>query len=88
MANIKQQKKRVLTNEKARLRNVSYKSKLRTAVKAVKVAVAANDLEKATAALNKAFPIIDRSVVKGIEAKGTAKRQKSNLQNLVNGLKK
>ncbi len=88
MANIKQQKKRVLTNEKARLRNVSYKSKLRTAVKAVKVAVAANDLEKATAALNKAFSIIDRSVVKGIEAKGTAKRQKSNLQNLVNGLKK
>lgn len=88
MANIKQQKKRVLTNEKARLRNVSYKSKLKTAVKAVKVAVAANDLEKATAALNKAFSIIDRSVVKGIEAKGTAKRQKSNLQNLVNGLKK
>lgn len=88
MANIKQQKKRVLTNEKARLRNVSYKSKLRTAVKAVKVAVAANDLEKATAALNKAFSIIDRSVVKGIEAKGTGKRQKSNLQNLVNGLKK
>ena len=88
MANIKQQKKRVLTNEKARLRNISYKSKLRTAVKAVRVAVAANDLEKATAALNKAFSIIDRSVVKGIEAKGTAKRQKSNLQNLVNGLKK
>ncbi|MBQ9266539.1 MAG: 30S ribosomal protein S20 [Bacilli bacterium] len=88
MANIKQQKKRVLTNEKARLRNVSYKSKLRTAVKAVRVAVAAGDLEKATAALNKAFSIIDRAVVKGIEPKGTAKRQKSNLQNLVNGLKK
>ena len=88
MANIKQQKKRVLTNEKARLRNVSYKSKLRTAVKGVRVAVAAGDLEKATAALNKAFSIIDRAVVKGIEPKGTAKRQKSNLQNLVNGLKK
>ena len=88
MANIKQQKKRVLTNEKARLRNVSYKSKLRTAVKSGKVAVAAGDLEKATAALNKAFSIIDRAVVKGIEPKGTAKRQKSNLQNLVNGLKK
>ena len=88
MANIKQQKKRVLTNEKARLRNVSYKSKLRTAVKAVRVAVAAGDLEKATAALNKAFSIIDRAVVKGIEPKGTAKRQKSHLQNLVNGLKK
>ena len=45
MANIKQQKKRVLTNEKARLRNVSYKSKLRTAMKAVRVAVAAGDAE-------------------------------------------
>ena len=77
MANIKSQKKRVITNEKARLRNVSYKSKLRTAMKAVRVAVEAKDATKANEALVKAFSIIDRAVVKGIEHKGTAKRQKS-----------
>ena len=88
MANIKSQKKRVITNEKARLRNVSYKSKLRTAMKAVRVAVEAKDATKANEELVKAFSIIDRAVVKGIEHKGTAKRQKSNLQLLVNSLKK
>src|SRR5574344_640634 len=37
MANIKQQKKRIITSEKARVRNISYKSKLRSAAKAVRV---------------------------------------------------
>ena len=83
MANIKSQKKRVITNEKARLRNVSYKSKLRTSMKAVRVAVEAKDVTKANEALVKAFSIIDRAVIKGIEHKGTASRQKSNLQLLV-----
>ena len=77
MANIKSQKKRILTNEKARIRNVAYKSKLRTAMKAVR-----------KVALVKAFSIIDRAVVKGIEHKGTANRQKSHLQLLVNKLGK
>ena len=88
MANIKSQKKRVITNEKARLRNVSYKSKLRTSMKAVRVAVEAKDVTKANEALVKAFSIIDRAVIKGIEHKGTARRQKSNLQLLVNNLSK
>lgn len=88
MANIKSQKKRVITNEKARLRNVSYKSKMRTAMKKVRLAVEAKDVEKAKTALDNAFSIIDRAVVKGIEHKGTAKRQKSNLQLLVNSLNK
>ena len=34
MANIKSQKKRVLTNEKAHLRNVAVKSGLKTAIRA------------------------------------------------------
>lgn len=84
MANIKQQKKRIITNEKARIRNVSYKSKLRTAMKAVRVAVEKKDIEGAKAKLTVAFSIIDRAVSKGIETKGTAARQKSNLQKLIN----
>ena len=86
MANIKSQKKRILTNEKARIRNVAYKSKLRTAMKAVIVACEAKDIEKAKVALVKAFSIIDRAVTKGIEHKGTANRQKSHIQLLVNKL--
>ena len=88
MANIKQQKKRILTNEKSRVRNISYKSKVRTAIKAVRVAVEKKDLELANTKLVLAFSVIDRSVSKGIQKKGTADRQKSNSQNLVNSLKK
>ena len=88
MANIKQQKKRILTNEKSRVRNISNKSKVRTAIKAVRVAVEKKDLELANTKLVLAFSVIDRSVSKGIQKKGTADRQKSNIQNLVNSLKK
>ena len=88
MANIKQQKKRILTNEKSRVRNISYKSTVRTAIKAVRVAVEKKDLELANTKLVLAFSVIDRSVSKGIQKKGTADRQKSNIQNLVNSLKK
>ena len=88
MANIKQQKKRILTNEKSRVRNISYKSKVRTAIRAVRVAVEKKDLELANTKLVLAFSVIDRSVSKGIQKKGTADRQKSNIQNLVNSLKK
>ena len=48
MANIKSQKKRVLTNEKAHLRNVAVKSGLKTAIRATREAIAAGD--KAAAA--------------------------------------
>ncbi|MCI6789187.1 MAG: 30S ribosomal protein S20 [Mollicutes bacterium] len=86
MANIKSQKKRIKTNEKARIRNVSYKSKLRTAVKNVKIACATNNKSLATEKLNLAFSIIDRAVVKGIEKSATAARQKASLQKLVNAI--
>ena len=48
MANIKSQKKRILTNEKARLRNKSVKSSLKTAIRKFREAAAAGDAEKAT----------------------------------------
>ena len=43
MANIKSQKKRVLTNEKAHKRNVAVKSSLKTAIRATREAIAAGD---------------------------------------------
>ena len=50
MANIKSQKKRILTNEKARLRNNAVKSELKTATRKVKAAVEAQTAARAVVA--------------------------------------
>ncbi|MFA7032317.1 MAG: 30S ribosomal protein S20 [Bacilli bacterium] len=87
MANIKSQIKRVETNEKARVRNASAKSAMRTAVKKVKAAVEAKDLVKAESLLSEAFRLIDKSVSDGIQHQNTAARQKGELQRLINSIK-
>ena len=87
MANIKSQIKRIGTNEKARVRNASAKSAIRTAIKKVKVACEAKDAAQATELLNKAFVLIDKSVSDGVQHKNTAARQKSELSRLVNAIK-
>ncbi len=87
MANIKSQIKRIGTNEKARIRNSSAKSAIRTASKKVRLAVEAKDLTSAESLLVKAFRLIDKSVSDGIQHKNTASRQKGELQRLVNSIK-
>ena len=87
MANIKSQIKRNRTNEKARLRNKAAKSAIRTAIKKVRVAAEAKNLEEAEKALVAAIRLIDKSVSDGIQHKNTANRQKSEIQRLVNSLK-
>ena len=86
MANIKQQIKRVKTNEKARQANVAFKSSLKTSVKAVMVAVEAKDKEKAQAALNVAYKKLDKALAKGIVKKNYVARNKSELAYLVKSL--
>lgn len=87
MANIKSQVKRIKTNEKARVRNASKKSAIRTAMKKVKLAVEAKDLANAQALLDAAFRLIDKSVSDGVQQQNTAARQKSQLATFVNTLK-
>ena len=53
MANIKSQKKRIITAEKARVRNRAVRSELKTAVKAVDQAVNKGLLHKNNAARKK-----------------------------------
>ena len=65
MANIKSQKKRILTNEKRRLRNKAVKSELKTYVRKTREAVAAGDVETAEAALRVATRKLDKAVSKG-----------------------
>lgn len=87
MANIKQQAKRTLTNEKQRLLNASFKSSVKTAIKNVEKAVAAKDLAKVEEDLNTAFTKLDKAVAKGFLHKNNVARNKSRLQKLVNTIK-
>ena len=87
MANIKSQKKRILTAEKARQRNKAVRSELKTAIKAVRTAVEAGQLEDAQAAANKASRLLDKAASKGIVHKNQAAQRKSGIQKLVNTLK-
>jgi small subunit ribosomal protein S20 len=77
VANIKSQKKRILTNEKARLRNKAVKSELRTAIRSFREAVASGDGEKAQTALKLATKKLDKAVSKGVIHKNQAANRKS-----------
>ncbi len=87
MANIKQQIKRVKTNEKSRLANASYKSKLKTTLKDVHAAVATKDLAQAEAALTVAYQALDKALAKKIVHKNYVARNKAKLAAAVNTLR-
>jgi small subunit ribosomal protein S20 len=86
VANIKSQKKRNITNEKARQRNVAVKSALKTAVRRVRTAVTAGDAEAATTALATAGKALDKAASKGVIHKNQAANRKSGLAKQVAGL--
>lgn len=86
MANIKSQKKRILTNEKARARNASVRSELKTAIRSVDKAVAAADKDAASAALASASRKLDKAVSKGVVHKNNAANRKSAISKKVNAL--
>ncbi|GAB5080488.1 MULTISPECIES: 30S ribosomal protein S20 [unclassified Pseudarthrobacter] len=86
MANIKSQKKRILTNEKARLRNNAVKSELKTAIRAVNTAVESTDKDAAAAALKVASRKLDKAVSKGVLHKNNAANRKSAISKKVNAL--
>ncbi|MFH0703286.1 MAG: 30S ribosomal protein S20 [bacterium] len=77
MANIKSAKKRIEINERNRQRNMTIKSSTKTAIKKVYEVLKSADQEKIQSALNKAYSLIDKAVVKGILHRNTAARKKS-----------
>ena len=77
MANIKSQIKRIKTNEKARLRNKSVKSALKTAVRKFREASASGDATAATAALKTASRQLDKAASKGVIHANQAANRKS-----------
>ncbi|HZK06115.1 MAG TPA: 30S ribosomal protein S20 [Actinomycetaceae bacterium] len=84
MANIKSQIKRIRTNEKARQRNQSVKSELKTYVRRVRVAVEAGDQDAAESALKDASRKLDKAVSKGVIHKNQAANRKRKLAKTVN----
>ena len=77
MANIKSQKKRILTNEKARQRNKSVKSSLKTAVRKFNTAAEADDTAQAATLARDAARKLDRAASKGVIHKNQAANRKS-----------
>ena len=86
MANSKSAKKRVLINERNRVRNQAVKTRVKTMIKKVLAAVEAKEVEVAKAALTVAFKELDKAVTKGVLKKNTASRKKSRLAVKVNSL--
>lgn len=82
MANIKSQKKRIVTNERRRMRNRAVKSELKTAVKAVHTAVKAGDKDAALKAAAHASRLLDKAASKGIIHKNQASNRKSGVAKL------
>jgi small subunit ribosomal protein S20 len=84
MANIKSQKKRIITNEKSRQRNRAIKSELKTATRRVKEAVEAGNGAEAYAAACAACRLMDKAASKGVIKKNQAANRKSGIMRLAN----
>lgn len=79
MPNIKSAKKRVKTAERNNIRNTNMRSAMRTAIRAVRDAIAASDSTTALAKLPAAFSRIDKAVKRKIIHRNAAARYKSRL---------
>ncbi|WP_319449043.1 MULTISPECIES: 30S ribosomal protein S20 [unclassified Mycobacterium] len=86
MANIKSQQKRILTNERRRLRNQSVKSALRTSVRGFREAIDAGEKEKAAELLDATNRKLDKAASKGVIHKNQAANKKSALTVALNKL--
>jgi len=86
VANIKSQKKRVLTNEKAHQRNRAVKSELKTAIKKVHTLVEAGDAAAAKEAALEAARLLDKAASKGVIHASQAANRKSGIVKLANGV--
>ncbi len=86
MANIKSQIKRNKTNEKARQRNKSVRSALKTAVRRFRTAADSGDKEAALSELRTASKGLDRAVSKGVIHPNQAANRKSAMAQRANSL--
>ncbi len=86
MANIASSRKRARQAEVRNAHNASLRSKLRTAIKAVRKAVAAGDKAAATKVYAESTSVIDSIADKNIIHKNAAARHKSRLSSAVKSM--
>jgi len=77
VANIKSQLKRIKTNEKARLRNKSVKSSLKTSIRRFREAAETGDRDAALTRLHDASRALDKAASKGVIHANQAANRKS-----------
>ena len=87
MANIKSARKRARQAIKRRDHNMALRTRVRSAIKDVKKAIAAGNKDQATKELRDAQGAIDSIVAKGILHRNAGDRHKSRLAQAVKGLK-
>jgi small subunit ribosomal protein S20 len=83
MANIKQQKKRVLIQERQRVENLRYRSTIKTLTKRLEAAVSDGDAERVATEHTQLVRTIDRATIRGALHRNTAARKKSRAARLV-----
>jgi len=84
VANTKSAAKRARQAEVRRLRNKSYKTRFKNAVKKVLKAIETNDVENVERLAKEAIVAIDKAAQKGVIHKNQAARRKSRLMKKVN----
>lgn len=84
MANHQSALKRARQNEMKRLKNKSYKTTAKNAIKAVRKAVADSSAEQANESLINAVSALQKTASKGVIHKNKASRQISRLARQVN----
>ena len=87
MANIKSARKRAKQAIVRRDHNMSLRTKVRTAIKSVKKAVASGNKDAAAKSLVESQRVIDRIVAKGILHRNAGDRHKSRLAHALKALK-
>lgn len=87
MPNIKSQKKRVITNQKANVINTAKRSKVRNAIKKYEAAIEAKDIATAEKLLVETISVIDIARHDGIYKDNTASRKISRLTKMLNKAK-
>ena len=80
----KSAKKALRQSLKRRVRNLSYKKKIKKLLKEVKSLVSKEKIKEAKALLPQVYKIIDKATKVGLIKKNTASRKKSRITKLIN----
>jgi small subunit ribosomal protein S20 len=86
MANNASARKRIRQTERRTIRNNARRSRMRTFVKKVEVAIASGDKTQAAAALQAAQPEMQRAAGKGVVPSNTVSRKISRLAKRIKAL--